>query len=111
MLGFWGFGTKRNALKHLREVEDCCKSIYNFALDGEDYFCYLDGKKFNNRLQLLEHFADCHREEQDKLAQWGINWRAALSQADFLSGRQAFRLEDVKSRMKRITAEHRKQAV
>ena len=76
-------------------MKNCTKSLYDFAtIDGE-YFCYLDDKRFSQKVELLNHIGNAHMEDQDQceLAQWGIDWRIATSQAEFLNRKLSLRLD------------------
>ena len=47
-------------------------------MDGDDYFCYLDGQKFSSRAELLSHIATDHKDDKEELAEWGISYSVAI---------------------------------
>ena len=75
------FSTRKSMFKHIREIEDCHLSAYNFATVGGSFFCYLDGERFTSRLQLLYHLGKEHHLETGRLRVWGLDLKGVVAQA------------------------------
>ena len=86
-------------------------STYNFATIDGIFFCYLDGQKFQTKLELLKHIVFEHRGDQDKLKAWGMSYRAIGDQANYLTGQQTIQLFKRQDRKKRHDKEIKKQSI
>ena len=88
------FTTRKSVLKHIRTIKNCHLSVYSLATVDGFYFCYLDGRRFTSKLQLLYHLGAEHHLETEKLRAWGFDLKAVVAQATTMGvaeGKRAIR--------------------
>ena len=79
------FNTRESALRHVRRKKGCKMSGYTLCTKNDRYFCYIDGKEFESKLQLLTHYAISHTDDEDQLKAWGLSLECMTEQALLLN--------------------------
>ena len=61
-------------------------SDYVLCTNEGKYFCYIDGKHFSTKLELLKHYVLSHKDDKEQLKAWGLSYACMQKQAVFLTG-------------------------
>ena len=49
-------------------------SDYVLCTKEGKYFCYIDGRHFSTKLELLKHYVISHRDDEEQLKAWGLSY-------------------------------------